>query len=138
MRINSFKNFKMNENIEKVENGFRSVLFNKSSIPVQNNPQILKWLCDNQTKSYQNKEKNLLQNLIPELTELFGNPNKTLRLESKLWILKYNDLTFNVFTAKGKGTSIEVCDYSHDDINSGVKQTEIIQFLEELHRLINQ
>src|ERR1035437_3516129 len=119
MRINSFKNFKMNENIEKVENGFRSVLFNRSSVPVQNSREILRWICDNQTKSYQNKEKNLSQNLISELTELFGNPNKTLRLEfmTKLWILKYNDIIFNVFTARNKGTSIEVCGYSHDDIN---------------------
>src|ERR1022692_4831398 len=81
-------------------------IFNKNSTPIVNNPIILKWIVNNQIKSYEESKKNLLQNLVTEMTELFGDPNRTLRLEfmTKLWILKYKGLIFNVFTAKGKGT----------------------------------
>lgn len=83
-------------------------LITDSSVPVMNNPRISQWLCDNSVKAYEQKKKNLMHNLINELTALFGKQNKTLGLEffTRLWGLKYKDLTFNVYTAKGKGTSI--------------------------------
>lgn len=118
----------------------KNVVFNKNSVPVTNNSDILKWLVDCQTNSYLNKQKNLSQNLVDELTSIFGSSNKTLRLEfmMKVWILQYKDLTFNIFTAKGKGTYIEIVGYSYDDINKKIKQNDIIKFLEELHSLINK
>jgi hypothetical protein len=110
-----------------------------NSCPVTNNLNVLKWLIDCQIKSYQNKKKNLSKNLLTELKDLFGNSNTSLKLEffTKVWILKYNELTFNVFTAKGKGTSIEIVGYDYEDIRNGEKETEIIKFLEELYSLIN-
>ena len=136
-QINKVKNFNqfLNENINKVN---RIVL--KDSVPVTNNPNILKWLVDCQTNSYRNNHKNLSQNLLKELEEIFGSSNKSLiRLEfmTKVWILEYNGLIFNVFTAKGMGTSVEVCGYDYDDIRTGTNEKEIIEFLEELHKLIN-
>ena len=135
-QINKVKNFGqfLNENINKVK---RIVL--EDSVAVTNNPNILKWLVDCQTNSYLNNQKNLSQNLLKELEEIFGNSNKSLRLEfmTKVWILEYNGLTFNVFTAKGKGTSVEICGYDYDDIRTGTNEKEIIEFLEELHKSIN-
>lgn len=135
-QINKIKDFGqfLNENINKVK---RIVL--EDSVPVTNNPNILKWFVDCQTNSYLNNQKNLSQNLLKELEETFGNSNKSLRLEfmTKVWILRYNSLTFNVFTAKGKGTSVEICGYDYDDIRTGKNEKEIIEFLEELHKLIN-
>ncbi len=135
-KINKVKKFGqfLNEDINKVK---RIVI--DGSVPVNNNPNILKWLVDCQTNSYRNGEKNLSQNLTNELEDLFGSSNKSLRLEfmTKVWILEYNGLVFNVFTAKGKGTSIEVCGYDYEDIRTGTKEADIINFLEELHRLIN-
>lgn len=111
-----------------------------NSVPVNNNPNILKWLVDCQTHSYVNGQKNLSKNLSDELENIFGPSNKSLRLEfrTKVWVLEYNGLTFNVFTSKGKGTSIEICGFDYDDIRTGEKEFEIIRFLEELHKLINE
>jgi hypothetical protein len=110
--------------------------FSDNSIPVTNSRKVLDWIVNTQFKT----EKNLMQNLIVELTELFGPHNRGLRLEflTKLWILKYNDITFNVFTAKGKGTSIEIVDQDWDNIRFGNKDKEIIEFLEKLTVLVNK
>lgn len=111
----------------------------KTSVPVNNNPRILKWIVDSQTNSYLNKQKSLSQNLLVDLEKIFGPSNKSLRLEfmTKVWVLECNGLIFNVFTSKGKGTSIEICGYTHDEIRLGEKESEIIEFLEELHKIIN-
>jgi len=124
----------MNENITKAK---RIIL--ESSVPVTNNPKILKWIVDCQTNSYRNNQKNLSRNLLTEFEKTFGRSNKSLRLEfmSKVWILECNGLCFNIFIAKGKGTSIEICGYGYDDIRTGVKEKEIIDFLKELHQLVN-
>lgn len=109
------------------------------SVPVQSNRYISDWFIEDSMTSYREGHIGLLKNLITELTELFGSYNKGLRLEflTKLWILKYKDLTFNVFTAKGKGTSIEVCDMTHEEVRNGKNKEEIIEFLEKLHKLVN-
>ena len=111
----------------------------ENSVPITNNPKILKWLINCQTNSYFNNHKNLSQNLLKELEEIFGSSNKSLRLEfmTKVWILEYNKLIFNVFTSKGKGTSVEICGYDYNDIQIGTNEKKIIKFLEELYRLIN-
>jgi hypothetical protein len=109
------------------------------SSPITNNAQILGWLVDNQVNSYKSSQKNLLRNLIDDLTHIFGDPNKVIRLEfnNEVWILRYKDLTFNIFTSKGGGTSIELCNYSDEQIRSGERQEDIIDFLKELHKKIN-
>ena len=100
-QINKVKNFNqfLNENINKVN---RIVL--EDSVPVTNNPNILKWLVDCQTNSYRNNHKNLSQNLLKELEEIFGSSNKSLRLEfmTKVWILEYNGLIFNISQRKAR------------------------------------
>ena len=94
---------------------------------------------DCQKNSYSNGQKNLSQNLLMELENKFGSPNKSLRLEfiTKVWVLEYEGLTFNVFTSKGGGTSIEIVGYESEKINFGTKEKEIIKFLEQLHSLTN-
>ncbi len=152
-QINNFGQF-LNEGLLPAINKVKKNIID-DSIPITNNFNILEWLVDCQQNSYINNQKNLSQNLLKELEEIFGSSNKSLRLEfmTKVWILEYNGLTFNVFTAKGKGTSIEICGYDYKDIAGrsetllqGVRVTrplkvtierEIIKFLEELHRLIN-
>ena len=108
----------------------------KMSTPIENNRAILNWMVSHQTYSFKNKKKCLSESLVDELTKIFGKPNRTLRLEflTRCWVLKYHDLTFNIYTAEIKGTDIEICDYSLEDISRGVKQKEIIEFLEELHK----
>ena len=112
----------------------------RNSTPVINNRDILQWMVDNQLESYRQGKKNLAKNLLSELTNEFGPANEGLRLEfmTKVWVLEYKELIFNVFTAKGKGTSIEVCGMSDEEIRNGVNQEEIIEFLSELHSIINK
>lgn len=56
---------------------------------------------------------------------------------TKVWIIEYNDISYNIFTTKNKGTSIEIVGYDYEDINSGVKEKEIIEFIEQLYKSIN-
>lgn len=109
------------------------------SIPVTNNRNVLNWIVDCQTNSNLNGQKSLSDNLLKELEDLFGSPNKSFRFEfkTKVWVLEYDDNHFNIFTSKGKGTSIEICGYNYDDINESIREKEIIEFIEELHRLVN-
>ena len=128
---------KFNESVNKITQT-KGILL-KSSVPVTNNIDIMRHIIDIQTESYKTDKKNLTSNLINELTKIFGDPNKRLRLEfnTKVWCLNFNGLDFNVFTAKGKGTGIEVCDLSYEDVRNGLKKEEIIEFLDELYKIIN-
>jgi hypothetical protein len=134
MKIKKVNEINYSTEITKVDS--KKIL---DSVPVQNNRDISDWFIKDSMKSYREGHIGLLKNLISELTELFGPYNKGLRLEflTKLWVLKYKFLIFNVFTAKGKGTSIEVCDMTHDDVRIGKNEKEIIEFLEELHKIVN-
>ena len=112
----------------------------RPSADVMNSPGILQWLVDTQMKSHMVNKKNLAQTLINELTELFGAPNTTLRLEfpTKVWVLCHGKLKFNVFSSNRMGTNIEVCRMKFEDIRSGINHNEIISFLEELLKMINE
>lgn len=111
----------------------------KTSTPIINNAHILNWLVKYQQNAFKTATHNLSRNLYDELNRNFGE--QTARFMGKhltsIWVLTYGDLLFNVYTALGKGTSIEICNYSHEDINKGVKQDEIIEFLTELGKVIN-
>lgn len=111
----------------------------KSSVPVTNNPHIMKYMIDIQMESFKNGTKNLTSNLIDELTREFGEPNKRLRLEynTKVWCLQFNGIDYNIFTAKGKGTGIEICGLTYEEVRNGDKEKETIEFLDELHRIVN-
>jgi len=106
-------------------NKVRKVILD-DSVPISNNRNLMEWLVNCQTKSHLNKQKNLSKNLLVELESIFGSSNKSLRLEfmTKVWVLEYNGLVFNVFTAKGKGTSIEICGYEYKDIELPVNDKE--------------
>ena len=110
----------------------------KYSTPVNNNVSILEWLVNCSTDSFSTNKKHLSKNLSEELKKCFGSPNKSLKLEylTKVWVVEYKSLIFNIFASK-RGTSIEICDHDFNDIRTGTKEKEIIQFLEELHKLIN-
>lgn len=112
----------------------------KDSVPVTNNSELMQYMIDIQMKSYKNGGKNLTSNLIDELTKEFGEPNKRLRLEfnTKVWCLQFKGNDYNVFTAKGKGTGIEICGLSYEDVRNGVKKQDIKDFLDELYKIINK
>lgn len=114
---------------------------NKNSVPVTNNRNILDWFVTvNQTTCWEEKRKSLMSDLRKELFEVFGNQDTTITYEfrNKLWTLKCGDLTFNVYSASGKGTNIEVCDLTHEQVRNGEKEKEIIQFLVELDELLQK
>ncbi len=112
----------------------------EDSLPVMNNRRILNWLVDCQTKAFQDKKKSLTTVLINELTNLFGAPNRSMRLEymTKVWVLEYHGITFNVFSANKKGTGIEVAGIDFEQLRTGEKADEIIEFLEKLYESINK
>jgi len=113
--------------------------FSNDSVSITNSREILNYMVNIQTHAFQDNKLTLTSNLIEPLTKIFGTQNKTIRSEFmlKLWILKFKDLTFNVYTAKNRGTSYEVCDYSYEDVRNGKIDKKIIEFLEELYKLIN-
>jgi len=113
--------------------------FSNDSVSITNSREILNYMVNIQTHAFQDNKLTLTSNLIEPLTKIFGTQNKTIRSEFmlKFWILKFKDLTFNVYTAKNRGTSYEVCDYSYEDVRNGKIDKKIIEFLEELYKLIN-
>ena len=114
--------------------------FSNDSVSITNSREILNYMVNIQTHAFKDNKLTLTSNLIEPLTKIFGTQNKTIRSEFmlKLWILKFEDLTFNVYTAKNRGTSYEVCDYSYEDVRNGKIDKKIIEFLEELYKLINE
>lgn len=108
---------------------------NKNSVPVTNNRNILTWFVEkHQIQCWKEKRKSLMSDLRSKLTQAFGKHDATVvgEFANKLWTLKQNGLTFNVYSASGKGTSIEVCDLSYEQVRNGEKEKEIIQFLSDL------
>jgi hypothetical protein len=110
------------------------------SLPVTNNSLILQWLCNNAVTAHKNGKKSLTRNLVKELEQLFGAHNKGLRLRrlTKVWVIDFDGMRFNIFTASGTGTSIEVRDMSHEDLQTFEARVRILAFLEELSRKINE
>jgi hypothetical protein len=130
--------------MEEVKNKNMDVITKKnvknlaSSISITNIPEVLKWIVENQTNSYYKNKKSISSNLLNEFKILFDKPNKSLRLKylTKVYILKYNGLVFNVFISKDGGTGIEICDVSYENLKNIDKEI-IISFLEKLHKDIN-
>jgi len=109
------------------------------SVPVTNSAKILSWMVEtHQITCLKEKRPSLMSDLRQKLFDIFGKQDTTITFEfrNKLWTLKHNDLTFNVYSAAGKGTSIEICNFTYDEINSGLKDIEIIEFLTELDNLL--
>lgn len=98
------------------------------------NRTVLQFMVDNMFKF----EKGLSAYLFDELTAKYGKHTDTLKGEfiHKIWTLKFKDLIFNVFTAKQKGTSIEMVGKDYDDVAYGRYNTDVIEFLTELQKEI--
>ena len=135
-------NNKNNETMD--ENNFNIIHIDDSSlssdsVSIMNNREIMRYVINLQTKSFEDNKISLISNLIDPITKIFGDPNKTLRLEfmTKCWSLKYKDLIFNVYTAKNRGTTYEICDCTYDDVRNGKENKTIMEFLDKLYELIN-
>lgn len=111
-------------------------VIDKHSLPITCNSKILQHIVDIQTKSYINKTKSLSVSLDDELYNLFGKETCVL-VNQKCYCLEYNNLTYNVFTKKGKGTSIEV-NLTYEDLNKRKNVKNILEFLKELYKSINK
>lgn len=69
-----------------------------------------------------------------EFKRIFGKPDtywKGSEHYFHIWIREFEGDKFLIMTAKGKGTCIEICDTSFDQINK--KGHKIIRFVEDLY-----
>ena len=112
------------------------------SIPITNNIKILGWIVNQSMvniEGYNANHKSLAADLRSELESAFGKQNitKVFGYRTKIWVLEFKDLTFNVFSAPTKGTNIEIVDMSYTDMHQGKRCEDIIEFLEQLSKLIN-
>ena len=92
----------------------------QDSINVWNNRNILKYYMDIGVKSFEVHKKCLAAVAIKELGTAFGKCNKAMRLEyyTRVWVLEFRGLTFNVFTANNKGTTVEICNKTWDEVRA--------------------
>lgn len=133
MRIKKF-----NESLDSQIIKTKGILL-KDSVPVTNNAEILQHMIDIQMDSFKNDKKSLSANLITELTNAFGASNKRMRLEylTSVWCLQFKGIDYNIFSANNKGTGIEVCGLSYEEVRSGLNKEEIKEFLDELYNAVN-
>ena len=109
------------------------------SSPVANSRKVMDYMCDLITDGIKNDKKLLTDHLAHELKTLFGKHVGSLRGEffQRIWTLDYLGLSYNIYTAKGKGTSIELQGISSEEIRNGAYDERIIAFLDELYTQIN-
>lgn len=109
------------------------------SVPITNNPAVLNHLVNDMIGLRKEGRKNLFSDIRSEMERVFGPSNRGMRLEfmTRVWKLEYRGLHFNIFSAKSKGTSIEICGYDYEEIRAGAKEKEIIEFTNKLEKLIN-
>ena len=134
MRIRKF-----NESLDNQIIKTKGILL-KGSVPVTNNVEILQYMIDIQMDSFKNGKKSLSANLITELNNVFGTANKKMRLEylTSVWFLEFKGIHYNIFSSSNKGTGIEVCGLSYDEVRNGVNKEEIKEFLDELYKVLNK
>lgn len=134
MRIRKF-----NESLDNQIIKTKGILL-KGSVPVTNNVEILQYMIDIQMDSFKNGKKSLSANLITELTNAFGTSNKRMRLEylTSVWCLQFKGIEYNIFSDNNKGTGIEICGLSYEEVRNGDKKEEIKEFLDELYKEVNK
>lgn len=105
---------------------------------VLNNPDVSKWLGNNQMESFENNRIALLGDLSKQMNALFGKHNAVFKGEYnlKIWHLNHDGEFFVVNTGKGYGTSYEIVLKDGETIKKKTK--EIIGFLSELEESINK
>ncbi len=108
------------------------------SVPISNNMEILEWFCENISRSFRAEVKTLSDNHTESLKRLFGKANtvKLFEFRTFVFFLDYKGCSFNVFTAKNKGTTIEFVG-TYDDVVSGKNNDVFIDFCENLYHLVN-
>jgi hypothetical protein len=113
------------------------------SCPVSNNFEVFTWINKHQIKCIKKNQQSLLSSSVDVLTKKFGDPHKTYsskEYKPKLWAVTYEGLDYNIFTADGYGTSVEVCGFGDGFGDNSIKSKDvgkkIIKFLEELHLII--
>lgn len=108
----------------------------QDSISTWNNSDILEYTNELSLKAYEQNKKALTSNLRVELEKAFGKCNRALRLEyyTRVWVLEFRGLVFNVFTAKDKGTSIEVVNKTFEEVRASGTTLEknIKDFMDQL------
>jgi len=103
---------------------------------VENFPVVWSWI----TKQLTDNDNPATYNIILSdnrnaFTEIFDKHNFVISNEfyRNSWLIKYHDITFIVFSAKNRGTDIEVV----YDNNDNLDQTIIINFMQELIEKLN-
>ena len=119
------KQNKINKNINKVD----SDIINKNSTPVENYKGVLQFICDDFKRSIK-----LTTYLKEELTKIFGKHNTRFKGEFfyYVWIVEFGGETFQIFTAKGKGTQFSIVAEYKDD-----KSKVCIDFLKKMEELLD-
>lgn len=112
----------------------------KDSVPITNDREILQWLCDSSCVDYKENKKTLMSDLRLELKNTLGRQNGTLLFEFRTWawIVSYEGLKYNIFSAPKKGTAIELCDTSYEDVRLGKHTAQIKKFLEKLSETVER
>ena len=138
MKIN-FKDFKKTENnttelpvsdeIIKLPNN----KYSEHSFKIENYLEVLKYLCDQSTKSIRLNDINLSNFLRLEFTEIFGKHNCTFRGEflHYIWIVSFKNEVFEIFTSK-RGTTYQIVGKYSDR-----KSKVCIEFLKKLNKIMN-
>jgi hypothetical protein len=111
----------------------------EDSIPIENSRLVLSHFMDLQKKSFDNNKVIITESLTDELTSLFGECNKKMKLDymTQVWVLKYKNFQFNIFSANERGTDIEICGLSFIELNTREMDKEIIKFLDIFYDMIN-
>jgi len=93
-------------------------------------PGVMNFLVENS-----NEGLNLMSYLKNDLTKIFGEHNKTFRGEffNYVWNVDFDGESFQIFTAKGKGTEYLIVAKYDDD-----KSEVCINFLKKLKSLLDK
>ncbi len=131
MRLRRFKDASISSDDEIIKLDTKKL---SDSIPVENSRKVLDYICSNIKRSL-----SLTRQLTEELTEIFGKHNTTFRGEffHKIWILKYKDHTFEVFSSK-RGTTFQIITKSDGSTLTPEEADISIEFLQKIATLINK
>ena len=131
MRLRRFKDASISSDDEIIKLDTKKL---SDSIPVENSRKVLDYICSNIKISL-----SLTRQLTEELTEIFGKHNTTFRGEffHKIWILKYKDHTFEVFSSK-RGTTFQIITESVGSTLTPEEADISIEFLQKIATLINK
>lgn len=113
----------------------------KYTIPVESNRKILNYFVKRGSENFELNKKRLQSDLRKEFKSKLGRQDNVFNGEFThyIWYVEYEGLKFKIFSAKDKGTSYEICNFSHEEIWKADKKLvkKIIGFLDEIDNVIN-